>query len=338
MKKRTIIIDQGETIRYGYNDEEKCKEIKDLEKYDKEETKEREINWKIFEENMRNILTTDEEKKNVIITEKPFSLEIDQDYKIWDKKYQQKRENMTKILFENNNVELLYLVTDATLSLYSTGKTSGLVFDLGSENSYCVPIVDGYCHRNALRTNISANTINNYIRDVVQSNTVNIDNNFIDYKKNCITSSTPIKYLSNDNKSYKLPDGNTVFVPDYSNIPEIYFQPSLFSLKSSSLSSLYSHILSSSHNESHQICSESIVLTGSSSLYKNFNNRLLSELKPLVKSCYTTKIYSLAPDLLPSSVWIGGCILSSLSSFSPLMLSRQEYSEGGVSMVHRKCY
>src|SRR3989338_4078338 len=118
MNKRTIIIDQGETIRYGYNDEDKCKEIKDIEKYDKEETKGREINWKIFEENMRSILSVDEEKKSVIVTEKPFSLEINEDYKVWDKKYQIKRENITKILFDIDNVASVTKYNDASLYPY----------------------------------------------------------------------------------------------------------------------------------------------------------------------------------------------------------------------------
>src|SRR3989338_6471358 len=110
MNKRTIIIDQGETIRYGYNDEDKCKEIKDIEKYDKEETKGREINWKIFEENMRSILSVDEEKKSVIVTEKPFSLEINEDFKVWDKKYQIKRENIMIQHCQYQTISLLYFL------------------------------------------------------------------------------------------------------------------------------------------------------------------------------------------------------------------------------------
>ena len=53
--------------------------------------------------------------------------------------------------------------------------------------------------------------------------------------------------------------------------------------------------------------------------------------------------------LLPSSdaplsslgctqVWIGGSILSSLSTFQQMWISKQEYDESGPSIVHRKCF
>lgn len=36
--------------------------------------------------------------------------------------------------------------------------------------------------------------------------------------------------------------------------------------------------------------------------------------------------------------WIGGSILSRLSSFKGHSITKQEYEEYGPSIVHRKCY
>ena len=36
------------------------------------------------------------------------------------------------------------------------------------------------------------------------------------------------------------------------------------------------------------------------------------------------------------SVWIGGSILASLSTFQQMWISKQEYDESGPSIVHRK--
>ena len=36
--------------------------------------------------------------------------------------------------------------------------------------------------------------------------------------------------------------------------------------------------------------------------------------------------------------WIGGSILSSLSTFQQMWISKQEYDEAGPSIVHRKCF
>ena len=39
-----------------------------------------------------------------------------------------------------------------------------------------------------------------------------------------------------------------------------------------------------------------------------------------------------------SQVWIGGSILSSLSTFQQMWISKQECNESGPSIVHRKCF
>ena len=46
----------------------------------------------------------------------------------------------------------------------------------------------------------------------------------------------------------------------------------------------------------------------------------------------------IAPPERKYSVWIGGSILSSLSTFQQMWISKQEYDESGPSIVHRKCF
>merc|ERR1712025_344903 len=49
------------------------------------------------------------------------------------------------------------------------------------------------------------------------------------------------------------------------------------------------------------------------------------------------KIKIVAPPERKYSVWIGGSILSSLSTFQQMWISKQEYDESGPAIVHRKC-
>jgi actin-related protein len=35
---------------------------------------------------------------------------------------------------------------------------------------------------------------------------------------------------------------------------------------------------------------------------------------------------------------MGGSILASLSNFQPMFITKQEFQEGGVGFVHRKCF
>lgn len=48
------------------------------------------------------------------------------------------------------------------------------------------------------------------------------------------------------------------------------------------------------------------------------------------------KVY--APPERKYSVWIGGSILASLSTFQQMWITRSEYDEQGSGIVHRKCF
>jgi len=50
------------------------------------------------------------------------------------------------------------------------------------------------------------------------------------------------------------------------------------------------------------------------------------------------KVKVVAPAERRFSVWIGGSILSGLSSFSNMWINKEEYEECGNAIVHRKCF
>jgi actin, other eukaryote len=50
------------------------------------------------------------------------------------------------------------------------------------------------------------------------------------------------------------------------------------------------------------------------------------------------KVKIVAPPERKYSVWIGGSILASLSTFQNLWCSKQEYDESGPGIVHRSTY
>ena len=51
---------------------------------------------------------------------------------------------MTQVMFESFNVPCLYAQNQAVLSLYSGGRTSGVVVDSGFGITHSVPIYEGY--------------------------------------------------------------------------------------------------------------------------------------------------------------------------------------------------
>lgn len=85
----------------------------------------------------------------------------------------------------------------------------------------------------------------------------------------------------------------------------------------------------------------SIVLGGGTSLFSGMQSRLLSEMRQLYREQYKGQkiadIKVAAQDCRQFSAWLGGVMLSRLSMFPQLTVSRQEYQEQGKSVVHYKC-
>lgn len=84
----------------------------------------------------------------------------------------------------------------------------------------------------------------------------------------------------------------------------------------------------------------SIVVSGGCSLLPGLTERLHGKLNELVPQM-SMKVKMIAPQT-PSerrfSVWIGGSILASLSTFQQMWIAKSEYDESGPSIVHRKCF
>jgi actin-related protein len=79
-----------------------------------------------------------------------------------------------------------------------------------------------------------------------------------------------------------------------------------------------------------------IVMSGGTTMFPGIPERLSKEMIALAPS--TMKIKVVAPPERKFLVWIGGSILSSLSTFQTMWITRAEYQETGVGIVHRKCF
>jgi actin len=76
-----------------------------------------------------------------------------------------------------------------------------------------------------------------------------------------------------------------------------------------------------------------VVLSGGTTMFPGIADRMQKELTSLSPSSIKVKI--VAPPERKYSVWIGGSILASLSTFQNLWCSKQEYDESGPGIVHR---
>ncbi|KAL8989275.1 MAG: hypothetical protein Q9177_001805 [Variospora cf. flavescens] len=261
------------------------------------------------------------------------------------------RDTAAQLLFETFNVPAIYTSIQAVLSLYASGRTTGVVLDAGDGVSHAVPVYEGFAMPNSIRRiDVAGRDVTEHMQLLFRKSGLVLHTSAEKEivreikEKTCYVAPDPKKeereWIQHNGRpegklaEHTLPDGKKIKIgSERWKAPEILFEPELIGLEYPGIHQIVVDAINRTDMDLRKSLFGNIVLSGGSTLCKGFGDRLLHEVQRLAVKDMRIKIF--APPERKYSTWIGGSILAGLSTFRKMWVSIDEWHED-PDIIHKK--
>ncbi|KAL2781878.1 actin-like protein 7B [Daubentonia madagascariensis] len=256
------------------------------------------------------------------------------------------REKYAELMFETFGIPAMHVTSQSLLSIYSYGKTSGLVVESGHGVSHVVPISEGDVLPGLTsRADYAGGDLTNYLMQLLNEAGHKFTDDHLHIiehiKKKCCYAALlpedelrlPLDELRVD---YELPDGQLVTIgQERFRCSEMLFKPSVAGSAQPGLPALTAACLRRCEESGRkEEMAANVLLCGGCTALDGFPERFQRELGLLCPG--DSPAVAAAPER-KTSVWTGGSILASLQAFQQLWVSKEEFEERGSAAIYSKC-
>jgi actin-related protein len=245
------------------------------------------------------------------------------------------RTRMAEIFFEKFGVRSLYIGVQAVLALYASNATTGTVLDVGDGVSHVVPVYEGFVLPHAIqRLDLAGRDVTRTLASLLRETGTQLSSTAefevaremkerVGFVRPSGTATPSRQQL------YTLPDGKVVEVGDQAwRCAEILFTPATVGKDEPGIGRLVTRAVERCDVDVRRPLYSNIVLSGGTTLMSGFAERLQAELPSHARV--------VSPPTRRVSVWCGGSIVGSLSTFEEMAVSRAEFAEEGAAVLRRR--
>ena len=215
------------------------------------------------------------------------------------------------------------------------------------ETTSIVPIFDGYPISFFTRKlNVGGKDLTDYLAKLLEERGIRFSTNSekemvkaIKEKSCYIALDYQEELKSVEPYDYELPDGNHVFIYDQRiRCPEALFNPEKLGKDDNGLGQICDDVIRSCDIDIRKDMYNCIVLSGGNTMFNGLPERLTKEIRILAPYEMQEEVKVIASPERKFATWIGGTILSGISTFESCWITKIEYDESGATIVHRKCF